>query len=80
MSTTWIRPEQAPNGHNPSLEVFARLLRPEVYELEQEAHAVLASARKLLEEPGTDAKKAEALRRKAALEAELAALNATLEK
>jgi hypothetical protein len=77
MSVEWVPLETT--EHVQSLELFARLLRPEVYLLEEEADDVLKAAATILDEPTVDAKKAEALRRRSELEAELAAINATLD-
>ncbi len=78
MNVEWIPDEQTSSGHNPSVELFARLLYPEVYRLHEEAADVLRIADRLLDEP-VDIRKTEVLRRKSELEAELADLNAELE-
>jgi len=41
LTVKWIPPEQAPLGHNPSIELFARLLRPEVFRLVEESEEAL---------------------------------------
>lgn len=76
MKVKWVKPE--PGSEN-DLSEWARLLWPELYALETEADEVLKAAAAILGEPTVDAKKAEALRRKAELETELAAINASLD-